>query len=101
MSPQPDTHEAPARARRLTLSDVVEQLLQRGGGEHSSVTLSRNAKGETQVEVVVRTGEGDSPHTVEEAEAIATAVYNRLLELYPFGAAPAGTNGGAELGGKP
>jgi hypothetical protein len=96
MSPQPEAHDAPARARRLTLSDVVEQLLQRGGGEHSSVTLSRNAKGETQVEVVVRTGEGDSPHTVEEAEAIATAIYARLLELYPFGVTPAGPNGGVQ-----
>lgn len=75
---------APA-PKRMSLSQVVEALLQRGGGEHSSVTLSRNAKGETQLEVVVRTGETGGLETIEQAEAAAQEVYDRLRERYPFG----------------
>jgi hypothetical protein len=71
------------RAPRMTLSQVVEKLLERGGTEHSSVTLSRNAKGATQIEVVVRTGEGGAVTTVEEAEAVAISVYERLRTRYP------------------
>lgn len=71
------------RPHRMTLSQVVEKLLERGGTEHSSVTLSRNAKGATQIEVVVRTGEGGSVTTVEEAEAVAISVYERLRGRYP------------------
>lgn len=87
-----------AAPRRMTMGRVVELLLTRGGSEHSSVTITRNAKGDAQLEVVVRTGEGDSPQTVEQAEAIAVSVYDRLRERYPYGAAPqasAGANGGA------
>jgi hypothetical protein len=73
-------------ARRMTLSQVVEALLQRGGGEHSSVTLSRNAKGETQIEVVVRTGEQGAVQTIEQAEIAAGEVYSRLRLAYPYGA---------------
>lgn len=69
--------------QRMTLSQVVEKLLERGGSEHSSVTLSRNAKGATQIEVVVRTGEGGAVTTVEEAEAVAVSVYERLRGRYP------------------
>ena len=76
----------PAAPKRMTLSQVVEQLLQRGSSEHSSVTLSRNSKGETQIEVVVRTGDAGDVLTIEEAEQAATAVYDRLRELYVYGA---------------
>lgn len=89
---RPEPAEA-APAKRMTLSQVVEALLQRGGGEHSSVTLSRNAKGETQIEVAVRTGETSGLETIEEAEAAAQAVYDRLRAAYPFGAEPAGGEG--------
>lgn len=71
------------RAPRMTLSQVVEKLLERGGTEHSSVTLSRNSKGATQIEVVVRTGDNGSVTTVEEAEAVAISVYERLASRYP------------------
>lgn len=85
--------EPAATPKRMSLSQVVEALLQRGGSEHSSVTLSRNAKGETQIEVVVRTGEAGDVTTIEEAEAAAVAVYDRLREAYTYGG-DAG-NGGA------
>lgn len=81
------------RPQRMTLSQVVEKLLERGGSEHSSVTLSRNAKGATQIEVVDRTGEGGAVTTVEEAEAVAVSVYERLRGRYPNSDEAAGEAG--------
>lgn len=69
--------------KRMTLSNIVEQLLQRGGSEHSSVTLARNSKGDTQIEVVVRTGETGEVATIADAEAAAIEVYERLRAKYP------------------
>jgi hypothetical protein len=70
---------------RMTLSRVVELLLERRAVERSSVTLSRNAKGETQIEVVVRTGDDESlVATTEDAEAVAQRVYDRLRARYPL-----------------
>lgn len=71
--------------RRLSLSQIVELLLTRGGGEHSSTTLTRNSKGETQIEVTVRTGESDDVATIEAATAKARAVYDELRQAYPHG----------------
>lgn len=70
---------------RVTNSEIIRRLLERGGSEHSSVTITRNAKGETQLEVVVRTGEGGEITTPAQAEETATAIYDRLRALYPFG----------------
>lgn len=76
---------APASPARMTLSRVVELLLERRNVERSSVTLTRNAKGETQIDVVVRTGDEGSPIvTVEDAEAAAGRVYDRLRARYPL-----------------
>ena len=50
-----------------------------GGGE---VTLTRNAKGETQVSVEVKTGE--DVRTVGEAGATAQREYDRLRMKYPM-----------------
>lgn len=72
--------------RRLTLSQTVEQLiaaLARTAGEHSTVKLTRNARGDTQIEVSVRTGEG-SIETVDEASSKARAIYDELAVLYPI-----------------
>lgn len=86
MNARTHTAATPAEApKRMSLSQVVEALLQRGSSEHSSVTISRNAKGETQLEVVVRTGDAGEVATIEEAEAAAKAVYDRLRAAYPFG----------------
>lgn len=75
--------EQPERPKRLTLSQIVEQLLARGGGERSAVTLTRNATGETQIEVKVRTGDDGDVATVEDAERKAGEVYERLQAAYP------------------
>jgi hypothetical protein len=69
--------------RRLTLSQIVTMLLERGGGEHHSVTLARNAKGETQIEVVVRARADSEIKTPDEALAKAVELYNQACELYP------------------
>lgn len=82
---RPPTESQAEPPRRMTLSQVVEALLQRGSSEHSSVTLTRNAKGETQIEVVVRTGDSGGVQTIEEAEAAARSVYERLTAVYRFG----------------
>lgn len=73
-------------AQRITQGEIIRELLARGGAEHSSVTITRNAKGETQLEVVVRTGEGGNVTTPEQAEETAQAIYDRLRVRYPFGA---------------
>src|SRR5207244_12067809 len=52
-------------SKRMTLSQVVEALLNRGGGERSSVALSRNAKGETQIGATVRTADTGAVETIE------------------------------------
>jgi hypothetical protein len=80
--PQPTDAATPAP--RMTLSRVVELALQRGGHTSSSVTLTRNAKGETQIEVVVRTGENPLVETIAHAEDSAGAVYDRLRARYPL-----------------
>lgn len=82
-------------AKRMTLSEVVERLLERGAGASSSVSLTRNAKGDTQIEVVVRTGTDDAIVTIADAEAEACAVYDRLRAKYPMHTAPSGTGGAA------
>lgn len=81
--------ETPARARRLSLSEVVEQLLARGSGDRSSVTLSRNAKGETQIEVVVRSADSGHVTTAREAADEAATLYDELREKYPLAPPPA------------
>ena len=72
--------EAP---KRLTLSEIVELLLQRSPSDHSSVKLVRNAKGDTQIEVHVRTGE-PGLETIAEARQIAQTHYDELRRLYPM-----------------
>lgn len=90
-APQPD---APApQPRRITQGEIIARLLERGSSEHSSVTLGRNSKGDTTIEVIVRTDNEGEAQTVAEALAIARAAYDELREAYPFGSAPA--EGGA------
>lgn len=74
----------PAKAaHRLSLSQILEMVLTRAS-DHSTVTLSRNAKGETQIDVQIRTGSQDDITTVEQAEQAARAIYNRLRDEYPL-----------------
>lgn len=72
------------RPIRMTLSRALELALSRKTGASSTVTLSRNSKGETQIEVSVATGDGDGlPATPLAADAEARRIYNRLCEDYP------------------
>lgn len=72
--------EAPAK--RLTLSQIVELLLTRSS-DRSVVSLTRTTKGETQIEVQVRTADNGDVQTVEDAAAKAREVYDGLREQYP------------------
>jgi hypothetical protein len=75
-----DTDERP---RRLTHSQIIDELigaLAKGSGDHSTVALNRNAKGDTQISVSVRTGEGDIT-TADEAAAKAAELYDGLAAL--------------------
>ena len=60
------------------------------GSEHSSVELARNAKGDTQIKVTVRSGEGEAVATIEDAAAKAREIYDALAMLYPM-SGPAGS----------
>lgn len=72
------------RPKRLSLSQIVEMMLSRSGaGDRSSVTLTQNASGDTQIEVKVRTGDDDEIATADAASAKATALYDQLRERYP------------------
>lgn len=83
MATPPENPSPPLRQR-----DIIRMLLERGSSEHSSVTLARNSKGDTTIEVIVRTSDNGEATTIEDAEALALATYDRLRELYPFGTAP-------------
>jgi hypothetical protein len=75
------------RPKRLTLGDIVERqlaALARVSGEHSTVKLTRNARGDVQIEVSVRTGEGGL-ETADDAAAKARELYDGLAEQYPLG----------------
>lgn len=76
------TPASPDRPKRLSLSEIVALLLTRGG-EHSNVRLSRNAKGDTQIEVVVRTGD-DGIDTIGQAAERARQLYDELCSTYPM-----------------
>lgn len=70
---------------KLSLSDIVWLLLTKQPRELSSVKLTRNAKGDTQIEVTVYPGETEEVATVFDAERIAKDIFNRLRATYPMG----------------
>lgn len=78
------TPEPPTRPKRMTLSEVVEHLLARSSSDRSSVTLTRNAKGETQIEVVVRTSDAGALLTVDDAASKAVELYDTMRNRYPM-----------------
>lgn len=78
------TSSTPEPPRRMTLSQVVEHLLTRSSSQSSSVTLTRNAKGETQIEVVVRTDHELGITTPDDAREAAETVYDALRSKYPL-----------------
>jgi hypothetical protein len=70
-------------AKRLSLSQILEMVLTRGDRDRSVVTLSRNAAGETQIEVKVRVGDSDEVVTVDDASEKASELYDLLRIDYP------------------
>lgn len=68
------------RPKRLSLSQIVELLLTRPTRDRSSVSLSRNASGEVVIDVTAHASEGES---VEDAERIALAAFERMSKRYP------------------
>lgn len=94
MTSEPTTPPQRIRAADLIAEQrsVIHALLERGGGENSSVTLTRNAKGETQIEVTVRT-DAHLITTADLAAAKAQELYDAAATAYPFGTSN-GTKGG-------
>lgn len=74
------------RRERPTYSDLIDRLLSvmtRTAGERSSVKLTRNARGDTQIEVMVRTGEHDIG-SIDGARLEAKRQYDLLAAAYPM-----------------
>lgn len=84
MRPRAKAEERAPRRRALSLSEVVELLLKREGSDHSSVSLTRDAKGETKIEVTVRSSQGGEVNTPGEAAREAVRLYDVLRARYPL-----------------
>lgn len=69
-------------SRRMTLSQVVERLLDRGGSAHSSIELGLTAGQKVTIGVSIRTSDDGEATTVAEAEQLAEAVFDRLRTKY-------------------
>lgn len=67
---------------RLTLSEIVREGL--AGNDGSSVKLTRNARGEVQIEVRVGANE-PGVDTVEQASGKAQAIFDALDAKYSSG----------------
>jgi hypothetical protein len=91
------------KPRPLRQSEILRAMLERdraraAGGEHDSIRLARNAKGDTQIEVVVRTGDSEDIPTIEAAAAKAQEVYDFLGRMYPMSVVEAPAPKGAKAG---
>ena len=82
------TAELEQRARRMTLSQVVERLLERGGNQHSSVDLGLTASGKVTIAVSVRTSPDGEATTLDEAADLAQQLFDTLREKYEVAAPP-------------
>jgi len=80
----------PTRPKRISLSQIVELILTRGAREHSSVTLTRNAKGDTQIEVAIRSGESSEFLTIDAAALKVQELYDQLRARYPLASGKTG-----------
>jgi len=74
---------------RLTTTEVARTLLAQRGwmGGQSAVSLTRNARGITQIEVTVKAEDGQS---ADDASETCKRIYDALASAYPL---PEGTNG--------
>lgn len=88
------TAEVDQRGRRMTLSQVVDRLLERGGNQHSSVDVGLTASGKVTIAVSVRTSPDGEATTLAEAAELAQQLFDALREKYEV-AAPAKEGGEA------
>lgn len=86
----------PEPAKRMTLSQVVERLLDRGGSQHSSIDLGRTAGGKVTIGVSIRTSPDGDATTIAQAEELAGALFDRLAERYPEATAAAPSSSGGD-----
>lgn len=80
------------RVRRMTLSQVVERLLERGGTAHSSIDLGLSAGGKVTIAVSIRTSPDGEATTAGEAAELAQRLFDELRTKYEVGDVP--TKGG-------
>lgn len=73
------TEAPPARAKRLSLSEILELVLTKNANDHHDVAITRTASGEVVIDVRA------SADTVAEASVMAQHEYERLTALYPRG----------------
>jgi hypothetical protein len=73
----------PEQPKRLALSEILRLVLTRQTSEPSAVTLSRNAAGETLIEVKVKAAEDDGVAAIELAANQAAELYDQLRGQYP------------------
>jgi hypothetical protein len=79
------------RGRRMTLSQVVERLLDRGGSAHSSVDLGLSTGGKVTIAVSIRTSPDGEATTAAEASTLAEQLFDTLRAKYEV-APPADTS---------
>lgn len=100
---EPADAPAPPPRRRLTKDDVLAAhlaALTKASPEHHSVTLKSNAKGETQVEVTVRTDASVGLETPAQAFAEASRLYVQARQVFEAAGFPVSGSKGAEDGGQ-
>ena len=66
----------------------------------AAVTLTRNAKGETQIEVTARSDSQTTNDAINEAESAARVSFDRARSSYPMSTGFVGAKEGADNGGK-
>lgn len=85
MTEQNETETPAGKPRRVTQGEIILELLKRGSSQSSSVTIARNAKGDIQFEVVIRTDPDHGIDSPGEAKAIAETIADELATKYPIG----------------
>ena len=97
------TRDAPTKAaageqptRRMTLSQVVERLLERGGSSHSSIDLGLTAGGKVTIGVSIRTSPDGEATNAAEARQLAEQLFDELRTKYDQEGAAATRDGEAE-----
>ena len=85
----------PEAPRRMTLSQVVERLLERGGSQHSSIDIGLTASGKRTIGVSIRTSPDGEATTAAEAAELAQAIFDELETKYAPGTTTEAGDAGA------